>query len=77
MVLIQTKNYTILQLKHNWFREKSKSLLFEYNPNALLGVNYHITEVKHVVIDSVDYGANTNSWNETIIQLWESPYEKR
>ena len=54
---------------------KNKSLLFEYAPNQLVGANYHITEVKHITIDSVDCGAQTDAWKETIIQLWESPKE--
>lgn len=54
---------------------KGKALLFQYAPNALVGANYHITEVKHVRIDAVDCGAGVDSWNETIIQLWESPLE--
>ncbi|OEK09481.1 hypothetical protein A8C32_12260 [Flavivirga aquatica] len=54
---------------------KDKSLLFEYAPNLLVGANYHITEVKHITIDSVDCGAQENSWKETVIQLWESPSE--
>lgn len=54
---------------------KDTTLLFEYAPNQLVGANYHITEVKHIKIDSVDCGANEDSWNETIIQLWESPSE--
>ena len=54
---------------------KDTSLLFEYAPNKLVGANYHITEVKHLKIDSVDCGAGTDAWNETIIQLWESPLE--
>ena len=54
---------------------KNSALLFEYAPNQLVGANYHITEVKHVKIDAVDCGANTDDWNETIIQLWESPSE--
>lgn len=52
-----------------------KSLLFEYTPGKLVGTNYHITEVKHIAIDSVDCGANADNWNETVIQLWESPLE--
>ncbi len=55
---------------------QDKSLLFEYTPGKLVGANYHITEVKHISIDSVDCGAGTDSWKETIIQLWESPMEK-
>ena len=54
---------------------QDKSLFFEYTPGMLVGANYHITEVKHVSIDSVDCGAGTDSWKETIIQLWESPSE--
>jgi hypothetical protein len=52
---------------------QSKSLVFEYAPNLLVGANYHITEVKHIKVESVDCGANMDTWNETIIQLWESP----
>tara|TARA_B100000809_G_C15088580_1_gene512348 strand:- start:133 stop:642 length:510 start_codon:yes stop_codon:yes gene_type:complete len=55
---------------------QDKSLLFEYKANKFVGANYHITEVKHIKVDSVDCGAQTDSWNETIIQLWESPLEK-
>ena len=54
---------------------QDKSLLFEYAPNMLVGVNYHITEVKNITIDAVDCGAGIDSWKETIIQLWESPSE--
>jgi len=54
---------------------QDKPLLFEYTPNQYVGANYHITEVKHISIDSVDCGAGTDAWNETIIQLWESPSE--
>ncbi|MDO5979236.1 DUF6428 family protein [Flavivirga spongiicola] len=56
-------------------QNQDKSLLFEYAPNLLVGANYHITEVKHVTVDSVDCGAQVDAWNETIIQLWESPNE--
>lgn len=54
---------------------KNCELLFEYAPGQLVGANYHITEVKHVVIDAVDCGARADAWNETVIQLWESPEE--
>jgi Family of unknown function (DUF6428) len=54
---------------------KDKSLLFSYQPGKWVGANYHITEVKHVKVDSVDCGSGTDAWNETIIQLWESPSE--
>lgn len=53
-----------------------KSLLFEYRHGQTVGANYHITEVKNITIDSVDCGAKTDYWKETLIQLWESPNEK-
>jgi hypothetical protein len=56
-------------------KNQGKALLFKYAPNLLVGANYHITEVKHMKIDSVDCGGRTDTWNETIIQLWESPKE--
>ena len=56
-------------------QNKDKSLLFEYRPGLFVGANYHITEVKHVSIDAVDCGSQTDAWKETIIQLWESPNE--
>lgn len=57
-------------------QNKDKFLMFEYTQNKFVGANYHITEVKHVSIDSVDCGSQTDTWKETIIQLWESPLEK-
>ena len=54
---------------------QDKSLLFEYAPNLFVGANYHITEVKHTSIDSVDCGAKTDAWEETVMQLGESPKE--
>ena len=55
---------------------KNKELLFEYQPGNFVGANYHITEVKNITVDSVDCGARTDFWKETVIQLWESPKEK-
>ena len=56
-------------------QHKDKSLLFEYASNLFVGANYHITEVKHITVDSVDCGSQTDAWKETIVQLWESPNE--
>lgn len=67
---MNTSDFITLLAEH-----QDKSLLFEYAPGMLVGTNYHITEVKHITIDSVDCGAGTDSWKETIIQLWESPSE--
>ena len=53
-----------------------KALHFEYEANKFVSANYHITEVKHIKVESVDCGAQKDSWSETIIQLWESPLEE-
>ena len=52
---------------------QEKSLLFQYAPNLFVGANYHLTEVKNINVESVDCGAVSDSWKETIVQLWESP----
>ena len=54
---------------------QGKSLLFQYQPDQFVKANYHITEVKNISVESVDCGAGTDAWNETIVQLWESPSE--
>ncbi|GMN10404.1 DUF6428 family protein [Croceitalea sp. MTPC9] len=69
---MQTNEFLKLLSNH-----KDKELLFEYEPGAFVGANYHITEVKNTIIDSVDCGAGVDFWKETIIQLWESPTEKK
>lgn len=56
-------------------QHQDKSLLFEYADGKLVGANYHITEVKNTIIDSIDCGAQTDFWKETVVQLWESPKE--
>ena len=48
-------------------------LNFEYRSGARLRPDYHITEVKNVHIDATDCGGRTDSWKETVIQLWEAP----
>ena len=53
----------------------TKELLFEYQPDRFVGTNYHITEIKNIQVKSVDCGGRSDAWNETIIQLWESPNE--
>lgn len=67
---MKTQEFLTLLAEH-----QDKSLLFEYTADQIVPANYHITEVKHITIDSVDCGARTDAWKETIIQLWESPSE--
>ncbi|MDX1471143.1 MAG: DUF6428 family protein [Flavobacteriaceae bacterium] len=66
------KTQEFLSLLEN---HKDKELLFEYLPGKIVPASYHITEVKHTKIHSVDCGGQTDAWDETVIQLWESPAE--
>ncbi len=68
---MKTQEFLSLLKEH-----QNKSLRFSYAPHKFVGANYHITEIKNISIDSVDCGAGTDFWKETIIQLWESPSEK-
>jgi len=68
--IMKTNEFLSLLKEH-----ADKSLLFEYKSGHFVGANYHITEVKNISIESVDCGAGTDFWKETIIQLWESPKE--
>ena len=65
---MKTQEFLTLLAKH-----QDKSLLFEYALNQIVPANYHITEVKHVTIDSVDCGAKTDTWKETVIQAMGKP----
>jgi hypothetical protein len=56
-------------------QNEGKELLFSYKSDAFVGANYHLTEVKNVQFDTTDCGGRTNFWQETHIQLWESPSE--
>ena len=56
-------------------QHQGKELLFSYQPEKLVGANYHLTEVKNVQFDTTDCGGKTNFWEETHFQLWESPEE--
>lgn len=66
------KTNEFLELLNN---HKDKELLFEYKSGHFVGANYHITEIKNIIVDSVDCGAGVDFWKETIVQLYESPEE--
>lgn len=67
---MKTNEFLLLLKIHS-----NKNLLFEYTEGQFVAPDYHITEVKNITIDSVDCGAGTDFWKETVIQLWESPNE--
>lgn len=53
-----------------------KPLIFSYEGRDVLP-SYHVTEVKTGAFRALDCGANTESWHETFIQLWDIDEENR
>lgn len=47
------------------------TLQFQYAEGNWVDASYHITEIKHAAIVSVDCGGKMNTWTEIIVQLWE------
>jgi hypothetical protein len=56
--------------------EKDRPLVFNYHGRDVRP-GYHVTEVKTGAFRGLDCGANTESWNETFIQLWDIDEESR
>jgi len=57
-------------------QNRDKELLFTYQKEKFVKPNYHVTEIKNVSFDTTDCGGKQNHWQETQLQLWESPREK-
>jgi len=57
--------------KNSLSENPDKVLQFQYADKKFIDASYHITEIKHAPIVSVDCGGVMNSWIEVIIQLWE------
>jgi hypothetical protein len=49
---------------------KDKPLVFSYDGRAMKP-GYHVTEVKAGAFSALDCGANSESWSEIFIQLWD------
>ncbi|MEM9992139.1 MAG: DUF6428 family protein [Bacteroidota bacterium] len=49
-------------------------LYFEYQKGQFVRMDYHITEIKNVTYDTVDCGGVQNTWEDTIVQLWENAF---
>jgi hypothetical protein len=52
----------------------TKSLVFSYEGHDTQA-GYHVTEVKAARFSSLDCGAAPETWQETVIQLWDIPAE--
>lgn len=55
---------------------KDLALIFNYDGRDVRP-SYHVTEVKTGSFRGLDCGANTESWNETFIQLWDVHEDNR
>src|SRR5688572_29449164 len=55
---------------------KDKGPVFHYDGRDV-APSYHVIEVKTGSFRGLDCGANTESWNETFIQLWDMQEDGR
>ncbi len=69
---MKTKEFLELLTKN-----PNHALNFEYEAGKFVPITYHITEVKNVHIKSVDCGGRPDSYDQTIVQLWVDPNEKK
>ena len=51
-------------------RTPAKRVIFVNGDGATIHGGYHLTELKAASFDTVDCGAQKNTWRETIVQLW-------
>lgn len=54
-----------------------RELLLEYQKGQFVPKAYHITEVKKLHFDSVDCGGKEYSEEQTVVQIWVSPLERK
>ena len=47
-----------------------KALRFLLDGKQLVPNDFHVTEVKHVSVNSLDCGGGSRAWREFVIQLW-------
>ena len=47
-----------------------QQVVFQLDQAVLVGAGYHVTEVKAVTYSTMDCGGVADSWDETVIQLW-------
>lgn len=55
---------------------KDLPLVFHLGNGKVVPVGYHVTEIKAVTFETVDCGGQTNTWKDTIVQLWRPEAEK-
>ncbi|NUO01780.1 MAG: hypothetical protein HUU01_14335 [Saprospiraceae bacterium] len=65
-----TKDFLELLQQH-----PEMELVFEYRPQQFVPASYHITEVKNVLIESVDCGGRPDNYAQTVVQLWVNKNE--
>ncbi|WP_051964441.1 DUF6428 family protein [Deinococcus misasensis] len=56
--------------------KKDLPLVFHLGNGKIVPVGYHVTEIKAVTFETVDCGGQTNTWKDTIVQLWRPETEK-
>ena len=62
------KTQTFLQ---HLAQNNEKELRFAYDTGKFVPNQFHITEVKNILIESVDCGGNPDTYRQTVVQLWD------
>ena len=55
--------------------QQQNELVFEFNEQTIRP-GYHVTEIKHGRISSLDCGSGTHQWNEVVIALLDGPVSR-
>lgn len=54
-----------------------KEVFFEYEAGKTVPIQYHVTEVKNISIESMDCGGNPHSDKQVWVQLWATDEEQK
>ena len=65
---MKTQNTNLYGLKTICEANRNSSLIFRLG-EVTIHPSYHVTEIKHAVINSMDCGQGTDQWDEIIVQL--------
>jgi len=65
---MKSQNTNLYELKAAFKANPNLPLLFKLDEETI-HPGYHVTEIKHAVVNSMDCGQGTEQWDEVIVQL--------
>jgi len=66
------KQQNLLTLLDICQQHPTASLVFKLG-EAVINPNYHVTEIKHATVKSMDCGKGVDAWEEILVQLLDGP----